>query len=313
MLPIAALCWVDMVSSWNTSLSAGHPLSTSWLWLSRARRCVLLFVAYLLGGVPLKKVHACWWTRAVFEVYHVSALLDKRDLLDNLVIHLFLPWINRPISTMPHLVTLVLPVTSIAHLLKVVLVILETSLGYMSLASGGLLRLVSLPAHSQHAVLTFPIIVIILDVDLVINVVHVLLLQHLISLSLLALMPLLLLAIVDSLILTCNIRESSFIRIWNLPWLSGRHLPVSIMESGHTRRPRVHLVISFGPLVPQTNDLSGVAQAMGAQGCLGWLTHLVLSIYEFLRIISPVRYPCAVCRVSHLRFRFVSVCGCNFL
>ena len=83
----------------------------------------------------------------------------------------------------------------------------------MSLASGGLLRLISLSANSEHAVSTFPIIVIILDIDLVINVVHVLLLQHLIGLSLLALMPLLLLAIVGSLILTCNIRQSSFIRI----------------------------------------------------------------------------------------------------
>ena len=82
----------------------------------------------------------------------------------------------------------------------------------MSLASGGLLRLISLSANSEHAVLTFPIIVIILDIDLVINVIHVLLLQHLIGLSLLALMPLLL-AIVGSLILTCNIRQSPFIRI----------------------------------------------------------------------------------------------------
>lgn len=75
----------------------------------------------------------------------------------------------------------------------------------MSLASGYLLRLISLSAHGQHAVLAFSIIVIVLDIDLVINVVHVLLLQHLIGLPLLALMPLLL-AIVGSLILTCNIR-----------------------------------------------------------------------------------------------------------
>ena len=173
----------------------------------------MLFVANLLGRIAFEKVHSCRWTRAVFKVYHVSALLYKGDLLGNLVIHLFLPWVNRPISAMPHLVALALPVASIAHLLEVVLVILETSLGYMSLASGGLLRLISLSAHSKHAILTFPIIVIILDIDLVINVVHVLLLQHLIGLSLLALMPLLLLAIVGSLILTCNIRQSSFIRI----------------------------------------------------------------------------------------------------
>ena len=182
----------------------------------------------------------------------------------------------------------------------------------MSLASGGLLWLISLSAHSEHAVLTFPIIVIILDIDLVINVIHVLLLQHLIGLSLLALMPLLL-AIVGSLILTCNIRQSPFIRIWNLPGLSARHLPVSIMESRHTRTPGVHLVISFRPLVPETNDLSGVAQAVGAQGCLGRLTHLVLPIYEFLRILGPVGYPWAISRVSHLRFRFVSVCSSNLL
>ena len=84
----------------------------------------MLFVAYLLGRITFEKVHSCRWTRAVFEVYHVSALLDKGDLLGNLVIHLFLPWVNRPISAMPHLVALALPVASIAHLLEVVLVIL---------------------------------------------------------------------------------------------------------------------------------------------------------------------------------------------
>ena len=264
MLSITAFCWVHMVSCRNTSLSVWNALSTSWLRLSGARRCVLLLVANLLGGIAFEKVHTSRRTRAVFEVYHVSALLDKWDLLCNLVIHLLLPWVNRPICAVPHLVALALPVASIAHLLEVVLVILKTSLGHMSLARGCLLRLISLPAHCKHAVLTFPVIVIVLDIYLVINVVHMLLLQHLISLSLLALMSLLRLAIVGSLILTCNIRQSSFIRIWNLPRLSGRHLSVSIMESRHTRRPRVHLVISFRPLVPQTNDLSGVAQAVGA-------------------------------------------------
>jgi hypothetical protein len=174
----------------------------------------LLFVAYLLGCITLEKVHTCRWARAVFEVYHVSALLNKGNLWANLVIHLSsLPWVNRhPISAMPHLVALALPVTSIAHLLEVVLVILKTSLRDMSLASRGLLRLIALSAHSEHSVLALSIIVIILHIDLVINVVHVLLLRHLVSLSLLALMPLLL-AIVGSLILTCDIWESSFIRI----------------------------------------------------------------------------------------------------
>lgn len=88
----------------------------------------MLFVAYLLGGVTFEKVHAGRWRSAVFEVYHVSALLDKWYLLCDLVIHLLLPWVNRAIGAMPHLVALALPVASIAHLLEVVLVILETSL-----------------------------------------------------------------------------------------------------------------------------------------------------------------------------------------
>ena len=67
------------------------------------------------------------------------------------------------------------------------------------------------------------------------------------------------------------------------------------MQPGDTRTPGVHLIIGFGPLVPETNDLRGVAQAMGAQGCLGRLTHLVLPIYEFLRFVGPVGNPCAVC------------------
>ena len=84
----------------------------------------MLFIAYLLGDIAFEKVHSCRWTRAVFVFYHVSALLDKGDLLGNLVIHLFLPWVNRPISAMPHLIALALPVASIAHLFEVVLVIL---------------------------------------------------------------------------------------------------------------------------------------------------------------------------------------------
>ena len=74
---------------------------------------------------------------------------------------------------MPHLASLGLPLASIAHLLEVVLVILETSLRHMPVPPRHLLRLVDLSAHGQHAA---PIVVVVLHVYLVIDVVHVLLL-----------------------------------------------------------------------------------------------------------------------------------------
>lgn len=80
---------------------------------------------------------------------------------------------------MPHLISLLLPILSIAHLLKVILVLLETSLGYMSLPCGVLLALVALTADRHHpvvALLPRIVVVVVLDVNLVVYVVHVLLL-----------------------------------------------------------------------------------------------------------------------------------------
>lgn len=80
---------------------------------------------------------------------------------------------------MPHLISLLLPILSIAHLLKVILVLLETSFGYMSLPRRILLALVALAADRHHpvvALLARIVVIVVLDVNLVVDVVHVLLL-----------------------------------------------------------------------------------------------------------------------------------------
>jgi hypothetical protein len=81
---------------------------------------------------------------------------------------------------MPHLIALGLPIIpSVAHLLKVVLVLLQTSLGDMPLTCGHLLTLISLSAYGKHpvvALLTRVIVVVVLNIYLVVHVVHVLLL-----------------------------------------------------------------------------------------------------------------------------------------
>ena len=89
-----------------------------------------------------------------------------------------------------------------------------------------------------------------------------------------------------------------------------------VVEAGNARRPCVHLVLSasFGSLVSETNDLGGVAQTMSSQSCLGRLTHMFLTGYEFLRFIGAVSIAgSSIGRIAHLRLGFIPIGSSHLL
>lgn len=139
----------------------------------------IVFVTYLLSCISFEKVHSRRWTSPIFEVDHISTLLNKRYLWPNLIIHLPLFAINRSILAVSHFASFALTIASMAHLLKVILVLLDTSLRDVPLVTGRLTALVCLSANGQHPIITLlsrVVIIVVLDVYLVIDVVHVLLL-----------------------------------------------------------------------------------------------------------------------------------------
>jgi hypothetical protein len=120
------------------------------------------------------------------------------------------------------------------------------------------------------------------------------------------------------LILACDIRKPSFIRIWNLSGLCGSHYVwcgVIIMYPRNTTRPCIQLIFPRRFRLiwrSQTYNLSGVGKAMGSKGCLSRLSHLLIGWDEFLRIFSAVGSNGVIGRITHLWFSFISVCSCYF-
>ena len=134
----------------------------------------VLLIYYLLSGIALEKVHLCSCTWAIFEVDHVCWLLNVRNLWSNLIVPL--PWIYW-VLTVPHLVSFWLfQIASIAHLSKVILVLFQTCLWRAPLMSWILLRLVPLSTNCYHTLFFWVIIIVILNINLIIDIVHVLLL-----------------------------------------------------------------------------------------------------------------------------------------
>jgi hypothetical protein len=139
----------------------------------------LFLIHNLLSCISLEKVHACAWRCSTFEIQHVGTLLDKGDRLrPNLVVNLALSLVDRPILAVAHLVTLGLARVPRAHMLEVILVLIQTRLGNVPrlLIGVALLALATLTAQWSHALLPVVVIVVILCNDSVVNVVHVLLL-----------------------------------------------------------------------------------------------------------------------------------------
>ena len=105
--------------------------------------------------------------------------MDKWNLWPNLVKHLPLAIAYGSILAMSHFAALVLAIIGVTHLLEVILVVIQAGLGYMPLIARDLLALVALSADRQHPVVTLlarVIVIVVLNVYLVVDVVHVLLL-----------------------------------------------------------------------------------------------------------------------------------------
>ena len=136
---------------------------------------VLVAESQLLGVVPLEEVHTGVRARSILEINHISRLLNEWNLLPLIIQLTLIKWV---VLTMPHFAPFArLPISSI-ELLEVILVVVQAGLRGTSLICRYLLRIATLAAHSSrivHALLPRIIVIIILNVDLIIYVVHVLL------------------------------------------------------------------------------------------------------------------------------------------
>ena len=136
---------------------------------------VLVTESQLLGVVTLEEVHAGVRARSILEINHVSRLLNEWNLLPLIIQLALIKWV---VLAVPHFAPFArLPISSI-ELLEVILVVVQAGLRGPSLIGGYLLRVGTLAANSScviHALLPRIIVIIILDVDLIIDVVHVLL------------------------------------------------------------------------------------------------------------------------------------------
>ena len=175
-------------------------------------------------------------------------------------------------------------------------------------------------------------VVIILNIDIVIHIVHMLLLIHDFTTLVVALPPRVRFPLRSSILLIGHVGQTSFLRIWYLSWLCHTHwvlivanswlnrvLTVILMKPCNAARSCVHLLLILDnsrvvwSLISQANEVSiacwihasvYICVTLGSKGWLCTLTKLFLIIW--LRISCNVSI---IIWFSHLTFCFISVCS----